>query len=59
MAGILKLANGSYRVSWYDSAGVRQRRALKTKKAAQELYDALCAQRMLEQTGLSSALGGQ
>lgn len=59
MASMRPLPNGRYRVQWYDGTGLRHRKTLKTKKAAQELFEAVSAQQLFDSAGLSPTLGAK
>lgn len=58
MATINELPGGKFRVQWYDSSGVRQRKIL-PKKQAKELFEQVSAQKIFEKSGISPALGAR
>lgn len=57
MASITPLKNGRFRVSYYDSDGVRHRPSFPTKKKAKEFYEETCANKFFEKTGLQQNHG--
>jgi integrase len=58
MASIKDVGRGKCRVSWYDTHGKQHRRTV-LKKAAQDLYDQVCAQSIFEKSGLHPTLGAK
>jgi len=54
MASMKPVSGDRCRVTWYDTVGVRHRKVL-PKKAAQELYDQVCAAKFFESSGLNPA----
>ncbi|MBD3393351.1 MAG: tyrosine-type recombinase/integrase [Chitinivibrionales bacterium] len=57
MATMRPLRSGVWRVSWYDSRGVRHRLNFRTRAKAKEQLDLACGMRLFEKTGLRPALG--
>jgi len=58
MASIKEVGRGKCRVSWYDTHGKQHRRTV-IKKAAQELFNQVSAQRIFEISELSPKLGAK
>jgi len=56
MATMTQLRNGSYRVQWYDSSGVRHRHVYADRVRAKEQYELVCGAQLFEKTGLQSSL---